>query len=72
MDNYLQNNNIINKAQIGFQWDIRTLKSVVNKYIYENKSNLYLCFIDFKKEFDSVNHQKLFYKLRENKINGNF
>ena len=76
IDNYLQKNNIINKAQIGFQRGNRTtdhiltLKSIVNKYIYDNKSNLYACFIDFKKAFDSVNHQKLFYKLRENKING--
>ena len=71
MDNYLQNNNIINKTQIGFQRGNRTtdhiltLKSVVNKYIYDNKSNLYACFIDFKKTSDSVNRQTLFYKLRE-------
>ena len=33
---------------------------------------LALFFLDFKKAFESVNQQRLFYKLRENKINGNF
>ena len=74
---FVQKNNIIDKAQIGFQRGNRTtdhiltLRSIVNKYVYDNKTKLYACFIDFKKAFDSVNHQKLFYKLRQNKINGN-
>ena len=30
-----------------------------------------LALLTFKKAFDSVNHKTLFYKLTENKINGN-
>ena len=75
MDNSVRNNNIINKAQIGLKRGNRTtdhILTLIIKYIYDNKFNLYACFIDFKKAFDSVNHQRLFYKLRKNKINGNF
>ena len=45
---------------------------MINKYTHDNKCKLYACFVDFKKAFDSINHQKLFYKLERNKINGNF
>ena len=35
-------------------------------------SKIYACFVDFKKAFDSVWHQGLYYKLLQNKIGGRF
>ena len=74
---FLQNNQVINKAQIGFLKGNRTtdhiltLKSIINKYVHDGKGKLYACFVDFRKAFDSLSHQKLFLKMRKNKINGN-
>ena len=74
--NFVQKNNLINTSQIEFRRGNRatdhilTLKSIVNKYVHDGKGKLYACFIDFKKAFDSINQQKMFYKLRKNGING--
>ena len=68
--NFLKSENTINKSQIGFMRGNRstdhilTLKSIVNKYVNDSKTKLYTCFVDFRKAFDSVNQQKLFYKLK--------
>ena len=78
LDEYVQQSNLINSGQIGFKKFSRTcdhvftLKSLVNKYVYDNKSKLYTCFVDFKKAFDSICHNGLFYKLELNNINGKF
>ena len=44
------------------------LKNVVKKYVTIGKEKIYACFIDFKKAYDSVWHEGLFTKLRENLI----
>ena len=68
--------NLINKNQIGFKKNHRTsdnlltLKSIVKKYVTIGKNKLYTCFIDFKKAFDSVWHEGLFYKLEKNGFSG--
>ena len=50
-----------------------TLKSVVNKHVVDQQGkNLYACFLDFQKAFDSVWHDALFRKLENKGINGNF
>ena len=78
LDEYVQQTNLINQAQIGFKKYSRTsdhvftLKSLINKYVYDNKNKLYTCFVDFKKAFDSIWHNGLFYKLELNKIDGKF
>ena len=36
----------------------------------ENKSKLYLCFLDTRKAFDTVWHKGLFYKMHEFNIQG--
>ena len=61
--------NVINQNQIGFRKNHRTadhlltLKSVVKKYVTIGKKKLFTCFVDFKKAFDSVWHQGIFYKV---------
>ena len=75
---YTSERNLLHKGQIGFQEKNRapdhilTLKALTNKYVQENQGRLYSCFIDFRKAFDTVWHDGLFFKLQELGVNGNF
>ena len=68
--------NIINKNQIGFRPKHRacdhllTLKSLVKKYVTIGKKKIFACFVDFKKAFDSIWHEGLFYKMNGYGIGG--
>ena len=42
----------------GTREGIFNLKMIVEKYI-ETQKDIYACFIDYSKEFDTVNHEKL-------------
>ena len=63
--------NIICPEQIGFCKGKRTsdhmfvMKCLIDKYTQTGLKHLYTCFIDFKKAFDKVWHEGLFYKLRK-------
>ena len=78
LNEFLEENQVLNKEQIGFVLANRcpdhifTLKSIVNKYVEDEKGKIYACFIDFKKAFDTVWHDGLFHKLQQIGINGNF
>ena len=78
LTDFAKANNMINKAQIGFEEQNRTadhlltLKSLVNKYVNDEKKKLYVCFIDFRKAFDTVWHEGLFQKLEQANVTGNF
>ena len=78
LNEYCEQNNLINIGQIGFKKGCRTsdhlltLKSIINKYVYDKRTKLYTCFVDFKKAFDSIWQKALFHKLEVNNINGNF
>ena len=69
LNTHFENNKIIDNSQIGFSKNNRasdhiyTLKTLIDKYT-KNKKKLFTCFIDFKKAFDSVDHQSLLYKLK--------
>ena len=60
LNEYLTENNVISKTQIGFQKKARTTDHTLSTK--QNKSKLFTCFIDFKEAFDSVLHQTLFLK----------
>ena len=68
----------LGKEQCAFRKGYRTtdnifcLKSIINKYINNTKGKLYACFIDFRKAFDCVWREALFYKLLKLGIDGNF
>ena len=72
---YIETNNILNNNQAGFRKGYRTtdqifvLKTIVKKYLSLNRK-LYACFVDFKKAFDSVWRNGLFFKLLDYGING--
>ena len=79
LTNYVHENNMVHPSQIGFQSGQRTadhiftLKTIFDKQMNTNRNDkVYACFVDFKKAFDSVWHEGLFFKLLENKIDGNF
>ena len=79
LKNYVLQQNILHQAQIGFLPNhctsdhIFTLRTLVDKYVsHSTNGKLYTCFIDFKKAFDSVWHDGLFYKLLHYKIGGKF
>ena len=69
--------NLISRNQIGFKKGSRTadhlltLKSIVKKFVTLGKEKLYVCFVDFKKAFDSVWHIGLFGELRKLGLHGN-
>ena len=50
---------------------IYTLRTLTNKYVRHYKLKLYCCFVDFRKAFDSVWSDGLFYKLRKLGVGGN-
>ena len=76
---FVNGKKLIHQSQIGFIPGNRTadhsltLKTLHDKFINQNENkNIYACFVDFKKAFDSVWHQGLFYQLLQNKIGGHF
>ena len=68
VNDFLEENKIINRCQIGSRRKHRTadhllvLKSITNCYKLKRKP-IFTCFIDFKKAYDSVWREGLFYKL---------
>ena len=71
---WAENSNILCKEQFGFQKGKRTtdalfiLTTLIQKQI-SNKKQLYCCFVDFNKAFDSVSHDLLWAKLTEQGVN---
>ena len=78
LENYLESKNLLSINQGGFRSGYRTtdhiyiLKTLTNKYLHKLKKNLYVCFVDFKKAFDSVDRKALLQKLLSKGIGGNF
>ena len=78
ISNNLENRSFLIKEQAGFRKNFRTsdqvfiLKTIVDKYIQKNGKNnkLHACFIDLKKDFDTVWHDGLLLKLQRAGING--
>ena len=70
-------NGLIHFNQIGFRKFFRpadhvfTLKTLIDK-AFSEKKQLYTCFVDFRKAYDSVWRDALFYKLLENGISRRF
>ena len=68
--------NILHNSQIGFLPNNRTadnvltLRILVDKYAHYHQEKVYACFVDFRKAFDSVWHDGLFYKLLQLNVGG--
>ena len=80
LDKFLAENNVIHESQIDFSKKSRTsdhlfvLKCLVDKYINSGDKKLFVCFVDFRKAFDTVIHPGIRLKLLvlRNNINGYF
>ena len=78
LDDWAAENNIIHESQAGFRRNystidnIFTLQSLIQKHISKKGGRFYCVFIDYKKAFDSVNHDKLWEALERKGIGGKF
>ena len=67
----------ISEAQFGFREGYSTvdnafiLNSIIERYLAKKKGKIYVCFVDFKRAFDSVNREKLWAVLKTNGLKGN-
>ena len=75
---YVEENNILSKAQLGFLPGNRTsdahliLYNLIDLYCNNRRKHLFGCFVDFSKAFDSIPRNTLFKKLLKHNINGKF
>lgn len=75
---WLEENSKISELQAGFRKNYSTTDQIFNLYAITQKclnrkgQKLYVAFVDFRKAFDSVNHQKLLDVLRSEGIKGKF
>ena len=76
LQDHINEKQLINKGQLGFVPKCKTtdhlftLKTRINKHVHDtNGKQVYACFIDFKKAYDSIWHNGLFYKLNNMEIN---
>ena len=78
MESFAKENKLIDDTQIVFKKGSRTvdhifiLTALMDKYVKQLKSPLYMCFVDFRKAYDSVWRQALLYKLSRMNINDLF
>ena len=68
LNSFVNQKGILKYNQIGFQKGCRTadhvltIETIVDKYLSKNK-NLYFCFVDLKKAYNSIWRKGLFEKL---------
>jgi hypothetical protein len=74
---FRNNSNLKRKEQIAYEKGKRTtdhlftLYTLLEKY-NTSKNNMYACFIDMRKAFDTVIHESVLLKLLNTNVNGNF
>ena len=65
LNNTISEFEILEQNQIGFRKGFQTsdhiftLRALIENYFKNNKGPLYVCFVDFKKAFDLVDHKLL-------------
>ena len=78
LDKWTEKFNVIHESQAGFRRqystvdNIFTLHAVTQKYLCKKGGRFYCLFIDFRKAFDSIDHDKLWDALTRKGIEGNF
>jgi hypothetical protein len=66
---FLEEDDLLSPNQGGFRAGYRRsdrifiLKTLINKYVCNNNKNLFVCFVDFQKAFDSVARKAMLTKL---------
>jgi len=75
---WLESNNLISECQAGFRRkystvdQIFTLYAVIQSQINKKGRKLYVAFVDFRKAFDSVQHNKLMQCIQDQGVQGKF
>ena len=77
LEDFLNSNDIIPEEQAGFRKNYSTIDHIFSLYAminmqFSKNKKLYVCFVDYRKAFDSVNREALFRVLERNGITGNF
>ena len=78
LDKWTEKFNVIHESQAGFRRNystidnIFTLHALVQKYLNKKRGRFYTLFIDFRKAFDSMKHDKLWDALERKGTGGNF
>ena len=76
LEKFITSNNLIDDTQIGFKKNCRTsdymfiLQTLIDKYVKKLKSPLYVCFVDFRKAYNSVWRQALMFKIHSQNVSG--
>ena len=77
LHDYVEKTKPLSINQIGFRKGKRTtdhifvIKTLIDKLVREGKK-IFIAFIDFKKAYDTINHKRLFHKLKRANIDGLF
>ncbi|XP_060562301.1 uncharacterized protein LOC132721934 [Ruditapes philippinarum] len=75
---WAEENNKIDESQAGFRKgysavdNIFRLQSMVQKYLSKKCGRFYCIYVDFRKAFDKINHNRLFVSLEKKGIHGQF
>ncbi len=78
LEQYVEASGKWSKHHCGFTEDHRTddkllvLRTIYSSYFSKRSKPVFLAFVDFKKYFDSINRNMLFYKLQRLGGTGNF
>ena len=74
---WAENNNIIDESQAGFRKQYSTvdnifwLQAIIQKYLCRAGGRFYCIFVDFRRAFDSIPHNKIWDSLQRKGINSN-
>ena len=77
LQKWAENNNVIDESQAGF-WKqystidkIFSLQALIQKYLCRERGRFYCIFVDFRREFDSISHNKIWDSLQRKGISEN-
>jgi hypothetical protein len=71
LTDWLSNNEVFSAFQAGFMKGKRTsdnafiIRTTVDKYLQVKRGKLYWRFVNFKKAFDSINREAVWFKMRK-------
>ena len=73
---FLEEHDLLSPNQVGLRAGYRTsdhifiLKTLINKHVYNNNKNLFVCLVDFQKAFDSVARKAMLTELLNKGVGG--
>ena len=77
LQKWAENNNVIDESQAGFRKlystidNIFLLQALIQKYLCRERGRFYCIFVDFRRAFDSISHNKIWDSLQRKGISEN-